>query len=338
MNSLLNALLDDTLPRIKASDNLETLESIRLDTLGKKGKLTSILKQVVTLPPEEKPLVGEKANQIKGTITSAIESRLIDLQNEALLHHLRSDTTDTSLPSFGYPLGHLHPITQTLLDITAIFKHLGFSIATGPDIESDYFNFETLNIPQNHPARDMHDTFYLSDSLLLRTHTSPVQIRSMRTSQPPLRILAPGKVYRCDADATHSPMFHQIEGLVVEPGATFADLKGLLSHFLHTLFGTHKKVRFRPSYFPFTEPSTEVDVQCVMCDGHGCRVCKHSGWLEILGAGMVQRRVFEQVGYNPDTTQGFAFGLGIDRIAMLRYKIDDIRLLYENDVRFLRQF
>ena len=320
------------------STTLQDLESVKIQYLGKNGELTGILKDVSTLSPEQRREAGMMANTVKEAVSQAIASRKIILEKEALDNQLANESVDVGLPSQKPLLGHAHPISQTIEQIVGIFSRLGFSVKSGPEIESDWFNFEALNIPKDHPSRDMHDTFYISESHLLRTHTSPVQIRTMMEQKPPIRILAPGKVYRCDSDATHSPIFHQIEGLVVEPGIRFSDLKGTLEFFLRELFGQDKKVRFRPSYFPFTEPSTEVDVECVHCHGKGCASCKYNGWLEILGAGMVHEAVFKHVNYDVNQVKGFAFGLGVDRIAMLLYGIPDIRYLYENDTRFLEQF
>lgn len=323
---------------IQSLNTLDQLESFRIQILGKKGELTSLLKEVSKLSPEEKPIIGKLANETKIEISESLESKKSILQKEQLNKTLESDTTDVSLPSVTRKIGQKHPINSVIEEIVSIFSKIGFCVKEGPDIETEDVNFEALNISKDHPSRDMHDTFYLKHNHVLRTHTSPVQIRTMLAKKPPLRMLAPGKVYRCDADASHSPVFHQIEGLVVEKGIRFSDLKGTLEYFLHSLFGKEKNIRFRPSYFPFTEPSTEVDVECVICHGDGCRLCKETGWLEILGAGMVHEHVFKSVNYDYDQWSGFAFGLGIDRIAMLKYGIDDIRLFYENDLRFLTQF
>jgi len=338
MKERLDVIQRDAVSAVDQSGTLLDLEAVKVQYLGKKGELTAILKDVSSLSHDERRDAGMMANTIKDVILSAISTKKETLEQSALLQKLASDSVDVTLPSQKQRLGHSHPISQTIERISAIFSRLGFSVKSGPEIESDWFNFEALNIPKYHPARDMHDTFYISDTHLLRTHTSPVQIRTMLNQKPPIRILAPGKVYRCDADATHSPVFHQVEGLVVDSNIRFSDLKGTLEFFLQELFGKDKKVRFRPSYFPFTEPSTEVDVECVHCSGTGCPSCKYNGWLEILGAGMVHENVFKAVGYDPTVIRGFAFGLGVDRIAMLLYGIPDIRLLYENDNRFLEQF
>lgn len=329
---------DKTTAHIHLADSLGHLDDIKTSIVGKKGLLTDILKSVASLPKEERPSVGKEANLVKQALLSLIAVKQRELKMASLSDSLKNDTTDVSLPGVGQPLGHRHPIQQTIQDIIAIFERLGFSVHEGPDIETEGTNFEALNIRKDHPARDMHDTFYLTDGHLLRTHTSPVQIRTMIQTPPPIRMLAPGKVYRCDADTSHSPVFHQIEGLYVNKEVTFSELKGCLEFFLRHLFGHSKKVRFRPSYFPFTEPSAEVDVECVMCHGKGCSLCKQTGWLEILGAGMVQRHVFRGVNYDPDNVTGFAFGVGIERVAMLRYGIPDIRLFYENNLDFLTQF
>ena len=334
----LQALKNTAFGDIQQAVSTQVLEEIRVKFLGKKGMLTEVLKGMATLDVTERPLIGQVANQVKTDIQQLYQERVTGLQRQERDARLRDEAVDVSLPGYGTDLGLRHPLNQVLLEVTAIFQDLGFSVQEGPDVESDYYNFEALNIPKDHPARDMHDTFYLKNGDVLRTHTSPVQIRTMTQQTPPIRIIVPGKVYRCDTDVTHSPMFHQIEGLYVDKDVTFSQLKGTLSHFLKTFFGQDKKVRFRPSYFPFTEPSTEVDVECVKCEGHGCNVCKRTGWLEILGAGMVNRKVFDSVGYDPDQVTGFAFGLGIERLAMLKFGIPDIRFFYENDKRFLGQF
>jgi phenylalanyl-tRNA synthetase alpha chain len=334
----LQTLKNKAFSDIQQAVSTQSLEEIRVEFLGKKGLLTEVLKGMATLDVAQRPLIGQAANEIKTEIQALYQERVTGLQRQERDARLREEAVDVSLPGHGTDLGLRHPLNQVLLEVTAIFQDLGFSVQEGPDVESDYYNFEALNIPKDHPARDMHDTFYLKNGDVLRTHTSPVQIRTMTQQTPPIRIIVPGKVYRCDTDVTHSPMFHQVEGLYVDKDVTFSQLKGTLSHFLKTFFGKDKKVRFRPSYFPFTEPSTEVDVECVKCEGHGCNVCKRSGWLEILGAGMVNRKVFDSVGYDPDQVTGFAFGLGIERLAMLKFGIPDIRFFYENDKRFLGQF
>jgi phenylalanyl-tRNA synthetase alpha chain len=325
------------LPAIAAAEASETLEQIRIKVLGRKGELTEILRGIGGLSAELKREVGQRANTLKAKVEAALEARLGTLQSAALGGLASREWIDITLPGRPVQVGRLHPLMATMYEIVEIFRGLGFSVAEGPEVELDYYNFEALNIPKDHPARDMQDTFYVTDEVLLRTHTSPVQIRVMKAQPPPVRIVAPGRVYRRDADPTHSPMFHQVEGLLVDYGVSFADLKGTLQAFVDQCFGPGTRLRFRPSYFPFTEPSVEVDIGCVLCKGAGCRVCKGGGYLEILGAGMVHPEVFRKVGYDPEIT-GFAFGMGVERIAMLRYGIDDIRLFFENDLRFLQQF
>jgi phenylalanyl-tRNA synthetase alpha chain len=315
----------------------EQLELLRVKYLGRKGRLTQILRGLKDLPPEERKQLGQKANQAKEAFEAALSQALSVLKKEALRTAAARDI-DVTLPGRRHPLGRLHPLTRIMNEICDIFQRLGFEAVEGPEVELDWYNFEALNIPPDHPARDMQDTFYFNDKVLLRTHTSPMQIRVMEKRRPPVRIIAPGKVYRRDSDMTHSPMFHQVEGLLVDKGVTFADLKGVLTEFVHQLFGPEVSLRFRPSYFPFTEPSAEIDIACVICRGEGCRVCSVTGWLEVLGAGMVHPNVFEAVGYDPEVYTGFAFGLGVERFAMLKYGIDDIRLFFENDLRFLKQF
>ncbi len=331
--------LDDldarALTEIRSVSSHEELDAIRVRLLGKKGEVTLALKAVGTLPREDRPRIGQRVNEIRNAIEAAIARRKADLPR---CDAGPSSGVDLTLPGRGRPAGRLHPITQTMERICSVFQAMGYTIAEGPEVELDYYNFEALNIPPDHPARDMQDTFYVDQAVLLRTHTSPIQVRTMEKYPPPLRIVAPGKVYRCDSDVTHTPMFHQVEGLMVEDDVSFADLKGTLTTFIHEIFGPETAVRFRPSFFPFTEPSAEVDIRCVMCRGDGCRVCSNTGWLEVLGAGMVHPAVFRHVGYDPEHVAGFAFGLGVERIAMLTYGIDDIRLFYENDLRFLRMF
>ncbi len=318
--------------------DLPALDQVRVLYLGKKGLLTEQMKQLGQLSPEERPKVGALINDAKGEVQQALEARKETLQAAALSAQLAAEGVDVTLPGRGQAAGGLHPVTRVLSRIEGLFRQLGFTIAEGPEVEDDFHNFEALNIPETHPARAMHDTFYFDAGRLLRTHTSPVQIRSMLNQQPPLRIIAPGRVYRCDYDQTHSPMFHQVEGLLVDEQVTFADLKGILDDFLRNFFEGDFKVRFRPSYFPFTEPSAEVDVQCVMCGGSGCRSCKHTGWLEVGGCGMVHPNVFKHVGIDSERYTGFAFGMGVERLAMLRYGVNDLRLFFENDLRFLQQF
>ena len=324
------------LSEIEEAASPEVLEGIKVRLVGRKGLLTSILKSIGKLPPEERPLVGKRANEIKQELLGRIEEREKALASGEV--EARIEGLDPTLPGRSLPQGSLHPITQVMEEVCSIFEAMGFRIAQGPEIELDFYNFEALNIPADHPARDMQDTFYIDQKRLLRTHTSPIQVRTMEAMEPPLRIIAPGKVYRCDSDVTHTPMFHQVEGLMVDRDVRFSDLKGVLTVFIHEIFGQGTGVRFRPSFFPFTEPSAEVDIQCVICDGSGCRVCSHTGWIEVLGAGMVHPEVFRHVGYDPQEVSGFAFGLGMERIAMLRFGINDIRLFYENDIRFLNQF
>ena len=323
---------------IDAASDLKQLDQVRVDYLGKKGALTDLLKNLGKLPPEERPKAGQEINIAKGKVQSALETRKDILQQAELHRKLTEETIDVTLPGRGQVTGGLHPVTRTIERIEKLFLSMGFSIAEGPEIEDDYHNFEALNIPSNHPARAMHDTFYFSEHTLLRTHTSTVQIREMENNKPPFRLIAPGRVYRCDSDVTHTPMFHQIEGLLVDEGVSFADLKGVLDEFIHHFFEKDLAVRFRPSYFPFTEPSAEMDIQCVICGGDGCRVCGHTGWIEIMGCGMVHPKVFEHVNIDTEKYTGFAFGIGIERMAMLRYGVNDLRLFFENDLRFLKQF
>lgn len=325
---------------IQEAVDLKMLQEIKVKYLGKKGELTSLLRALGKLPAEERPKFGGLVNEGKEIISEFIDLQHETLKKEDLQKKLSSEMLDISLPGTPLDLGHIHPIIQTLRDIEDIFFGLGFSIASGPEIELEEYNFERLNFLKDHPARDMQDTFFIDHSIVLRTHTSPVQARTLSSLPPntPVRIIAPGKVYRRDYDATHSPMFHQVEGLVVDQGITFSDLKGTLEAFCKAIFNDKIEVRLRPSFFPFTEPSAEVDISCVMCEGKGCRVCSHTGWLEILGSGMVHPNVLSANGYDPKKMTGFAFGMGVERIAMLRLKINDIRLFYENDLRFLRQF
>jgi phenylalanyl-tRNA synthetase alpha chain len=300
--------------------------------------LTSQLKQLGKLSAEERPAAGQAINEAKKIVQQKIESRKLDLESAELNEKLKQETIDVTLPGRGLGTGGPHPVTRTLERIDQLFTQIGFEVATGPEIEDDYHNFEALNIPAHHPARAMHDTFYFDAHTLLRTHTSPVQVRAMENNKPPLRIIAPDRVYRCDSDVTHTPMFHQVEGLLVDENVSFADLKGMLGDFLRNFFEKDLKTRFRPSYFPFTEPSAEVDMECVICGGEGCRVCSHTGWIEILGCGMVHPRVFELAGIDNEEYTGYAFGVGVERLAMLRYGVNDLRLFFENDLRFLKQF
>jgi phenylalanyl-tRNA synthetase alpha chain len=314
------------------------LQKLRAKYSGRKGLLTVRLKALSSLPAEEKPAAGKSLNELKSFIEETLGDHERIIKEKEKGKRLLTEKVDITLPGKYIPFGRRHPVNQVLSEISDIFVSMGFEIEEGPEIELDYYNFEALNIPRDHPARDMQDTFYISDDVVLRTHTSPVQVRVMEKRKPPLRIIAPGKVYRCDADVSHTAMFHQIEGLMVDTDISFSDLKGVLELFLHSFFDKDTPVRFRPSYFPFTEPSAEVDIGCIFCTGKGCRVCKTTGWIEILGSGLVNPRVFEMVGYDPEKYSGFAFGMGIERMTMLKYSIDDIRLFYENDMRFLRQF
>jgi len=323
---------------IAAAADLRALDQVRVDYLGKKGSLTEYMKSLGQLSAEERPAAGQAINRAKQTVQAAIEARRETLESAALEARLEAESVDVTLPGRGQPGGGLHPITRTLERIEELFAQIGFEVAEGPEIEDDFHNFEALNIPESHPARAMHDTFYFDAHRLLRTHTSPVQIRYMQDREPPMRVIAPGRVYRCDSDLTHSPMFHQVEGFLVDDRVTFADLKGILDDFLRHFFERDLAVRFRPSYFPFTEPSAEADIQCVMCGGEGCRVCSRTGWLEILGCGMVHPNVFAHVGIDSERYTGFAFGMGVERLAMLRYGVNDLRLFFDNDLRFLRQF
>jgi phenylalanyl-tRNA synthetase alpha chain len=330
--------------REKANDEIQSATSreefldIKTRYLGRKGLLTDLLRGLKDAPPEEKPLLGKLSNDIKRSLLEQIEKALEVVESKEKDRALREGRIDVTLPGRGRRYGRLHPVTQVEKEICNIFGTLGFSVVEGPEVELTYYNFEALNIPEDHPARDIHDTFYISDTMVLRTHTSPVQIRTMEQQPPPVRILSPGKVYRPDSDISHTPMFHQIEGLLVDRDITFGDLKGVLTFFLRQMFGSDTRLRFRPSFFPFTEPSAEVDIQCVMCKGSGCRLCGYSGWIEILGSGMVDPEVFKTVHYDTEKISGFAFGLGVERIAMLKYGISDLRLFFENDQRFLEQF
>ncbi len=335
----LQALTAKAQSSIEAADNLDALDQLRVSYLGKKGELTSLLKTLGSLPAEQRKSAGQDINRAKQDVQQAIEARKSALQAAALEAKLASERIDVTLPGRGQSPGGLHPVTRTMERIDELFSQLGFAVEQGPEIEDDYHNFEALNIPAHHPARAMHDTFYFDAQTLLRTHTSPVQVRHMQSDTPPLRIIAPGRVYRCDSDLTHTPMFHQVEGLLVDRNVSFADLMGTLDDFLRHFFENEQlKTRFRPSYFPFTEPSSEVDIQCVMCQGEGCRVCSYTGWLEILGCGMVHPNVFKAVGIDNEEFTGYAFGMGVERLAMLRYGVNDLRLFFENDLKFLQQF
>jgi phenylalanyl-tRNA synthetase alpha chain len=338
MREQLEQLRTGALQAIASASSVEQLQEIRINLLGRKGELTALMKGLGSLDAAERPVVGQLVNAVRDDIESALGSAIEAAQEKVIAARLQSERVDISLPGRRPLKGTKHPISLVIEEVSSIFAGLGFAVAEGPEIEHDWYNFEALNFPPEHPARDMQDTFFVENNLLLRTHTSPVQIRTMLKQKPPVRIIAPGTVYRCDSDATHSPMFHQIEGLMVDSRVTFGDLKGILTVFTNQLFGQKTGVRLRPSYFPFTEPSAEVDIACVICGGKGCRVCKNSGWLEILGAGMVDPEVYRHVQYDAENISGFAFGMGIERIAMLKYGISDMRLLFENDVRFLRQF
>ena len=334
----LKTLMQEAGTAVAAATDVAAVEDIRVRYLGKKGALTEQLKNLGKLSPEERPRAGAIVNQAKEALQEKLGARKQQLQTAARDNQLSREVVDVTLPGRGVRQGGPHPIMRTLERLETLFTRMGFAVADGPEIEDDYHNFEALNIPANHPSRAMHDTFYFDAHRLLRTHTSPVQIRYMEQHKPPLRIIAPGRVYRCDSDVTHTPMFHQIEGLMVDEGVSFADLKGVLGDFLMQFFEKSLKLRFRPSHFPFTEPSAEVDIGCVICGAKGCRVCKYTGWLEVLGGGMVHPEVFRHVGIDSERWSGFAFGLGVERLAMLRYGVNDIRLFYENDLRFLQQF
>lgn len=323
---------------ISKAQDVAALELIRVDFLGKKGKLTDILKGLAHLSAEEKPKMGQLVNLAKRDISTLIETKMLELKEKQLAEKLSAEQIDVTLAGRYKTSGSLHPVTQVKHRINEFFSRLGFDIVDGPEIETDFYNFEALNIPGHHPARAMHDTFYFGDGRLLRTHTSPVQIRTMEQRKPPFRLIAPGRVYRCDSDVTHTPMFHQVEGLLIDKQATLAGLKGLLQDFFADFFGRELALRFRPSYFPFTEPSAEVDIECTQCSGKGCRSCKFTGWLEVLGCGMVHPNVLKAVNISPDEYQGWAFGMGMDRLAMLYYGIDDLRMMFENDLTFLSQF
>jgi phenylalanyl-tRNA synthetase alpha chain len=329
---------DRALAEIAGARSTSELEQVRVQVLGRSGALTTLLRGLGSLPAAERPTVGQEANRVKQALESALRARLEVLEAEERQRARQAERLDLTLPGRYVEPGTVHPITRVQDEIIDIFEGLGFSVAEGPEVELDYYNFAALNFPDDHPARDMQDTFHLSADTLLRTHTSPVQIRTMRAQPPPVRVICPGKVYRRDDDITHSPMFHQVEGLAVDTDITMGDLKGTLELFAQEMFGPRSRIRFRPSFFPFTEPSAEVDVVCFLCGGNGCRVCKQDGWLEILGSGMVHPNVLRNVGYDPEAVMGWAFGMGVERVAMLKYGIDDIRLFFENDLRFLAQF
>ncbi len=335
----IRAIVKGATEELAQAGTRQNLEQVRVKYLGKKGALTQLLRSMPSLPPAERPVVGREANEAKAEIETALAARLAEVEQAERQARLAADRVDLSLPGRRTIPGAAHPLSLVLGEIIDVFVGLGFAVADGPEVESDYYNFEALNIPKDHPARDMQDTFYVSEDVLLRTHTSPVQIRTMLRQRPPVRIIVPGRVYRRDPfDMTHSPVFHQVEGLAVDRDISMADLRGTLELFARELFGPDSRIRFRPSFFPFTEPSAEVDVLCFACKGAGCRVCKQSGWLEILGSGMVHPQVLRNVGYDPEEVTGWAFGMGVERIAMLKYGVDDLRLFFENDLRFLSQF
>lgn len=340
MRDQLNEIRENAKLAIEKATSLEELKDIQVQFLGKKGKLTQVLRGMGKLSAEERPAIGQLANVIRDELGESFDKSSKALAKKAMEQKLSGETIDVTLPGKKMKLGNKHPVTLVEERIKEIFSQMGYTVEEGPEVETDYYNFERLNIPKNHPAREMQDTFYISEDIVLRTHTSPVQARVMDELSPqlPVKIIAPGRVFRRDDDATHSPMFHQVEGLIVDENITFADLRGTLLEFIKQMFGEDREIRLRPSYFPFTEPSAEVDVSCLFCNGEGCRLCKHTGWIEILGSGMVHPHVLEMAGYDSKKVTGFAFGVGIDRIAMLKYGIDDMRLLFENDIRFLEQF
>lgn len=334
----LEALTIEALKLVEDAAELSALDHVRVEYLGKKGQLTALLKGLGKLSAEERPKAGAEINKAKQQVEEKIREKKANLEREAVEAKLASETIDVTLPGRGQSAGGLHPVTRTLQRIEKIFAQIGYKVVEGPEIEDDFHNFEALNIPEHHPARAMHDTFYVTDNTVLRTHTSPVQIRTMETEEPPIRVICPGRVYRCDSDLTHTPMFHQVEGLVIDKNISFADLKGTVDQFLKVFFEKDLPVRFRPSYFPFTEPSAEVDIQCTNCGGAGCRVCSHTGWLEVMGCGMVHPNVFKSCNVDTEQFSGFAFGMGVERLAMLRYGVNDLRLFFENDLKFLKQF
>ncbi len=338
MKERLQQLQEDALSALQRAEDLKALQEVRVQVLGKKGSLTEVMKGMRDLTAEERPVIGHLVNTLKTQFEDTFVVRQSELQRQDIAAKLANEKIDVTLPGRRAKSGSLHPVTLVTDEVVEIFSRLGFAVAEGPEIEHDFYNFEALNIPKDHPARDMQDTFYISDDRVLRTHTSPVQIRTMMKHKPPIRIIAPGTVYRRDSDLTHSPMFHQVEGFLVDDRVSFGDLKGILTHFLNEFFGEGHAVRFRPSFFPFTEPSAEVDIECVICGGDGCRVCGKTGWLEILGCGMIDPAVFNSVDYDPEKFSGFAFGMGLERMAMLKYGVNDLRLFFENDLRFLKQF
>ncbi len=334
----LEALGNEAKTAIAAAEDVQALEQLRVEYLGKKGQLTALLKGLGKLSAEERPAAGAKINVVKQALQELIGARKAELESAAVGAKLAQETIDVTLPGRGQSTGGIHPVTRTMERMEDFFGAIGFEVVEGPEVEDDYHNFEALNIPAHHPARAMHDTFYVDEHTVLRTHTSPVQVRTMETQEPPIRVICPGRVYRCDSDLTHTPMFHQVEGLLIDEQSSFADLKGVIEQFLQVFFEKDLAVRFRPSYFPFTEPSAEVDIQCVNCGGEGCRVCSKTGWLEIMGCGMVHPRVLEFSNIDPEKYSGFAFGMGVERLAMLRYGVNDLRLFFDNDLRFLEQF
>ena len=338
MQEELKQIQHEVLAKLKQVQTPDALESLRIQYFGRNGKLTTVMKGMGKLSKAERPIVGKLANQIRAELTEAFEQTTQELHRQQQAQQLVAESVDITLPGRKPAYGKAHPVTQTLEQITSIFTQLGFQSVTGPEVETDYYNFDALNTPSDHPARDLHDTFYLTDGHLLRTHTSPVQIRVMERQQPPVRIIVPGKAYRVDYDVSHTPMFHQVEGLLVDTHVTFSELKGILASFVRQLFSKETQTRFRPHFFPFTEPSAEVDISCTVCGGDGCRSCGGTGWIEILGAGAVDPEVFRAVGYDAEQVTGFAFGMGVERIANLQFRIPDIRTFYENDLRFLRQF
>ena len=339
MRDKVEALVERALSAIESAKSAEALEEVRVRILGRKGELTTLLRQMKQVDPDDRPAFGAMVNAARDRLQQELDRRGQAMEVRERARRLESETIDVTMPGRVRASGAVHPLTQGIRDVTQIFVEMGFTVVEGPEIETDFYNFEALNTPQSHPARDVQDTFYINDFVLLRTQTSPMQVRQMEKQDPPVRVVVPGKVYRRDPmDATHSPVFHQIEGLLVDKDVTFADLAGTLTQFAQTFYGKDRKVRFRPHYFPFTEPSAEMDVSCALCGGKGCRVCKYEGWIEILGSGMVHPNVLRAVGYDPDELTGFAFGMGVERIVMLKYGFDDVRLLYENDLRFLEQF
>jgi len=338
MSAILEKILAQALEELATVNDLNQLDQIRVHYLGKKGLFTLQMKELGALDPEQRRSVGQVINQAKDRLQLELESKKSNFETIALAARLASESIDVTLPGRGQTVAGLHPVTTTLRRISKIFASVGFVVVEGPEIEDDYHNFEALNIPAHHPARAMHDTFYFDAHTVLRTHTSPVQIRAMESNKPPMKVIAPGRVYRCDSDITHTPMFHQVEGFLVDKEVSFADLKGVVYEFLRAFFEKDIQVRFRPSYFPFTEPSAEVDIECVMCNGEGCRVCSQTGWLEVMGCGMIHPEVFKSVNIDSEEYSGFAFGMGVERLAMLRYGINDLRLFFENDLKFLEQF